>query len=206
MNTLQMVNDVAAFFDKMNFPFPEVETPLNAEVTSFRISCLREELNELNTAKNVEDFIDAVIDLSYFAVGTALLLGQRKHIALEVRQLESSALLRAQMFTDMLQKNFTHDFDIGIITFADYAQHEPHLAAQGLYEIISYCNLIMRSFHFSFDKHWAEVHYWNMRKEPASDKKPSKRGYNALDAVKPVGWLGPDHLKVLVGTPHHALV
>jgi len=46
-----------------------------AEFLEFRIGCLQEELDELKTAKNGDDAVDALIDLSVFAIGTLDLFG-----------------------------------------------------------------------------------------------------------------------------------
>ena len=41
-----------------------------AEFLEFRIGCLQEELDELKAARNGDDAVDALIDLSVFAIGT----------------------------------------------------------------------------------------------------------------------------------------
>ena len=46
-----------------------------AEFLEFRIGCLQEELDELKAARNGDDAVDALIDLSVFAVGTLDLFG-----------------------------------------------------------------------------------------------------------------------------------
>lgn len=46
-----------------------------ADFLQFRIGCLQEELDELKTAKNGDDAVDALIDLSVFAIGTLDLFG-----------------------------------------------------------------------------------------------------------------------------------
>ena len=46
-----------------------------AEFLEFRIKCLQEELDELKAAKNGDDAVDALIDLSVFAIGTLDLFG-----------------------------------------------------------------------------------------------------------------------------------
>jgi len=46
-----------------------------AEFLEFRIGCLQEELDELKAAKNGDDAVDALIDLSVFAIGTLDLFG-----------------------------------------------------------------------------------------------------------------------------------
>jgi predicted HAD superfamily Cof-like phosphohydrolase len=46
-----------------------------AEFLEFRIGCLQEELDELKASKNGDDAVDALIDLSVFAIGTLDLFG-----------------------------------------------------------------------------------------------------------------------------------
>ena len=46
-----------------------------AEFLEFRIGCLQEELDELKAARNGDDAVDALIDLSVFAIGTLDLFG-----------------------------------------------------------------------------------------------------------------------------------
>ena len=41
-----------------------------AEFLQFRIKCLQEELDEMKTAKNADDVVDALIDLCVVAIGT----------------------------------------------------------------------------------------------------------------------------------------
>ena len=52
-----------------------------AEFLEFRIGCLQEELDELKAAKNGDDAVDALIDLSVFAIGTLDLFGIDAHMA-----------------------------------------------------------------------------------------------------------------------------
>lgn len=47
-----------------------------------------------------------------------------------------------------------------------------------------------------WNAHWKEVLRANMAKELAKSANDSKRGYK-LDLIKPHGWEGPDHTKIL---------
>jgi predicted HAD superfamily Cof-like phosphohydrolase len=51
------------------------------EFLEFRIGCLQEELDELKAAQNGDDAVDALIDLSVFAIGTLDLFGIDAEIA-----------------------------------------------------------------------------------------------------------------------------
>lgn len=67
------------------FGVREVVSKMDANKLSdflqFRIGCLQEELDELKTAKNGDDAVDALIDLSVFAIGTLDLFGIDAHMA-----------------------------------------------------------------------------------------------------------------------------
>jgi predicted HAD superfamily Cof-like phosphohydrolase len=52
-----------------------------ADFLQFRIGCLQEELDELKAAKNGDDAVDALIDLTVFAIGTLDLFGIDAHKA-----------------------------------------------------------------------------------------------------------------------------
>jgi len=47
-----------------------------------------------------------------------------------------------------------------------------------------------------FPAHWDEVQKCNMAKERATDPSESKRD-SAHDVIKPEGWVGPDHAKII---------
>jgi len=52
-----------------------------AEFLEFRIKCLQEELDELKAARNGDDAVDALIDLTVFAIGTLDLFGVEAYMA-----------------------------------------------------------------------------------------------------------------------------
>ena len=52
-----------------------------AEFLEFRIGCLQEELDELKSARNGDDAVDALIDLTVFAIGTLDLFGVEAYMA-----------------------------------------------------------------------------------------------------------------------------
>ena len=71
---MKMLKDVKDFLEKFNVPQREPGQPFNRDVVLFRLSCLLEELQELSQSMNNDDFAettDALVDLVYFAIGTA---------------------------------------------------------------------------------------------------------------------------------------
>jgi predicted HAD superfamily Cof-like phosphohydrolase len=73
-NWVKDMNDMHA-----KFGVREVVSKMDAnkltEFLEFRIGCLQEELDELKAAQNGDDAVDALIDLSVFAIGTLDLFG-----------------------------------------------------------------------------------------------------------------------------------
>ena len=66
--------DMEQFHEKFGLP-PLDPDDLDPEVIRFRIKAMREEIKEFKDAKSREAQLDALIDLVYFALGTAYLLG-----------------------------------------------------------------------------------------------------------------------------------
>ena len=70
-----LVADVRAFHEKFGVPVGELPRLLSDRDFSYRLEFLREELGELLEAHQRYDaagFIDALVDLTYVAIGTAL--------------------------------------------------------------------------------------------------------------------------------------
>ena len=70
--------DVLAFHDKFQIPGPRVPTLLSKDELKFRITALDEELNEFALAHQLGDMVgcaDALADLIWFAMGTAVMMG-----------------------------------------------------------------------------------------------------------------------------------
>ena len=125
---MSVFNNIRTMHNKFNFipaDKPQILPPL---LQQFRIDFIQEEMDELVEAthnKDIEEIIDALIDIMVVAAGTLDLMG-----------CDSQA-------------------------------------------------------------HWDEVHHCNMRKVHASIDNKSKRGLVDMDLVKPAGWTGPDHRRIL---------
>lgn len=69
-----LVADIAKFHAKFNIPQRAEGQPIDPDLMRFRIKFLAEELKEANIAaaeSNLPDFLDALVDLVYVAIGTA---------------------------------------------------------------------------------------------------------------------------------------
>jgi predicted HAD superfamily Cof-like phosphohydrolase len=70
--------DVRDFHFKFGLPLRILPAPLDTQMLQDRILCLQEELGELTVAATQGDFpgqADALVDLVYFALGTAAMMG-----------------------------------------------------------------------------------------------------------------------------------
>lgn len=71
-------DDVKKFCERIGYQIPRQPGYLTDEMMNFRINAMAEELDELREAYEegrLDEIIDALIDLSYFAMGTAALMG-----------------------------------------------------------------------------------------------------------------------------------
>lgn len=69
-----LVADIEAFHKKFNIPQRKEGEPLDPALLQFRLKFLAEELKEAVVAgaeSNLPDFLDALVDLVYVAIGTA---------------------------------------------------------------------------------------------------------------------------------------
>lgn len=70
-----VVDDVKAFHIKFNQVGPDKPRLLDPMEERFRLKTMREEIDEYEKAKTIKDKMDALIDLIYFALGTAYRMG-----------------------------------------------------------------------------------------------------------------------------------
>ena len=72
------LDDVRAFHDKFGVPMSPVPALLDTEAVRFRIKFMQEELNEFiecHDSLDIHGSADALVDLVYVAIGTALKMG-----------------------------------------------------------------------------------------------------------------------------------
>lgn len=66
---------IIAFHEKFGIDMPKSSQHLTQDVHNYRVNFLKEELHEYITAVDLEDKIDALIDLVVVAMGTAYMHG-----------------------------------------------------------------------------------------------------------------------------------
>jgi predicted HAD superfamily Cof-like phosphohydrolase len=201
--------NIIAFHEKFGILRPIGAILLDPITAEFRYKFLIEELMELRKAtedNSVEDFIDALIDLAYVAMGTAYMHGDNWDISSclihrlnvvgrEFQQLPTNPI--AIPPEEEVQKVYNHIMD----QCGNYARynHEGNmlLAIVMLHSIYDCARAAAIFAGFNWDLHWEEVHSKNMAKERASQDDPRSKRKNSLDIVKPEGWTGPDHTTII---------
>ena len=67
-----LIEDIEKFHEKYGLEYKDsISRHLSPEEKEFRVRCLLEEVQEYIAAKTLEEEIDAIIDLIYFALGTS---------------------------------------------------------------------------------------------------------------------------------------
>ena len=74
--TDQIITQSYAFHrDIVKIPFPDQAQMLTGERLEFGLKCLREEAQELEDATSFNEQVDAILDLTYFAMGRLYEMG-----------------------------------------------------------------------------------------------------------------------------------
>ena len=63
--------NIEEFHEKFDLEYRDYPRPLDPDEKDFRVVCLREEVDEYASAQNLEEELDALVDLVYFAFGTS---------------------------------------------------------------------------------------------------------------------------------------
>lgn len=66
-----LIDDIEEFHEKYDLEYDGVSRHLSPEEKEFRIRCLNEEIREYMEATTLTEELDAILDLVYFAIGTA---------------------------------------------------------------------------------------------------------------------------------------
>lgn len=108
--------DVWAFHTKFGVPAPETPQLMSAEDFDFRFKFLQEELKELHDAYSEQDLAkaaDALIDLVYVALGTAIWMGLPWQLLWDEVQAANMAKTRAPSASASLDSTGRgHQFDV----------------------------------------------------------------------------------------------
>lgn len=177
------------------------EVEYSAVEHKFRVVCLKEELKEFKEAReanNVEEQIDAIVDLLFFAIGTAYRANILPSVILKYPSKNTS---NSQIIIDSVCPEINTTVDDCVVYYIEQEikclEHSGVIDQESIIEIVSLCILYL---HYKWDKKMITEYYGrvtaaNLSKELGS---LSKRGDFALDLIKPEGWKAPnfDGLKI----------
>lgn len=192
-----MVDDVAAFHEKFHQGYDGPCRSLNEVVDeveydkllTFRIDFLNEEQSEFVKAMCEGDragMLDALVDLSFVAIGTAYLMGLRSlgdvvfwrpAVGNERRGI---VLVRTLL---KMNESIMNMMEIGI---------HPEIICQLLLSVVATCMAIAEGDGMNFIEGWRRVTAANMAKvcvESADDSRSIRK--SRYDIVKPEGWTAP---------------
>lgn len=160
---------------------------LDGDMLQLRNKRLHEEAVELEDATTLEDLCDAMIDLTYIALGSLYLVGQAQPVFF-LHKFESDLqppdsrwikeLPSIERLAQMGKETASIGCDPGALT-----------------ALVWYINRIAHHTELPFEELFLDVHAANMRKERGTAH-TSKYG-NSYDIVKPAGWVGPNGAAIL---------
>lgn len=191
------MQDILQFHQKFKIDYDGPERDkLPDELAAFRIKFLREELDELKSADTPEDELDALVDLTYVALGTMHLHGFTT-ISSDVLFDELTWLFNQsaeQEHVAALSYRALHDL-------IDRYEGKPSKFVLPPEEVLCFMVGVVMGFAakrgYNFKEAWRRVHEANMKKMRVERAEDSKRG-SIYDCVKPEGWR-PADLSDLVG-------
>lgn len=200
-------HNIVEFHTKFGIFKPQILIPLDKETIAFRTKFLQEELSELKTSykNSLPDFIDALVDLAYVALGSAYMHGdnfEMTHYLCNRGVMPSTEIDLKQQFP---QQETFEAFCYIIENFINiYGQNNIEDLCLGivmLHGIFDNVRLFAIGCGFDWNAHWTEVHIKNLLKERASSKNDARsKRKNSLDIIKPEGWTGPNHQAIIEKT------
>lgn len=193
----ELHDDLREFFDHFRFSYSRTPTHLSRELAEFRRQFLLEEHIEWDQAVKTRDLsgqLDALVDLTYVAVGTLILQGFHHrdwsmaplHVPIAVEQARFPRALTPE--EEELSRSMLEESVVGYFSSALRSDPEAiRLQQESLHEIAFRAAAVAKLQGFPFFKAWDRVHEANLKKRRGPTARSS--GY---DLIKPEGWLAPD--------------
>lgn len=180
-------------YTKFNITPKEVE--YSKDEHDFRMVCLKEEWTELKTAyseKNEEEFIDAIVDMLIFAIGTSYRYNDLNNLIIEY---PSYNTMNAQYIINDV-KRFNKTREESLIDMTEYyisiivSNFQPHKYTESISRLVS---LLIVYLFDTYNKDMIVEYYKRVTNANLSKELGSlpKRGSFAIDLVKPAGWTAP---------------
>lgn len=186
MHFNKVASDVTAFHKKFDLkPISEGGKP----EFKLRYDRLVEELDEIKAAMdagNKAEFLDALVDTIYIAVGTLYLYDQtdwfNNEFEYPVQPGMEPCSWMSKFDVDYLRGYFTEEEET----------HCRHLPA-----LVNHIMVWAANYNWPMDAAWDEVQRANMAKERAKPDASNSKHKSGQDIVKPEGWVAPDIDKVV---------
>lgn len=108
---VDLIKDVEDFHLKFDLPFPDRPRLLPKDLFNFRADFLLEEVHETIEAHSAGDlpgFADGLVDLTYVAIGTAIMAGLPFRMCWKAVQAANMAKVRAQS-ADQSKRSSSYD-------------------------------------------------------------------------------------------------
>jgi hypothetical protein len=184
-------SDIAAFHTKFQLP-PMPSVDFQREVRGFRERFLLEEMIELQDAwlmRDMEKYLDALVDLNYVNLGTIYLVGANDPVLMRSELLNTTPHLPGHMefatFVSVISGCLAR-------MFADMARLEDrqHKVIEWGQLLHGYVEAHAHGLGFNFEEAWRRVQEANMQKVRTARVVDSARG-STFDVVKPEGWTPP---------------
>lgn len=194
--------DVLAFHRKFDQPHGTRPQFLTPEAFEFRHKFLQEELQEFHDAKHLVAQLDALMDLVYVAIGTALYVGCPQdglkntwphfHNHLDLLQPIQALPIIPTLLTPYEADYHSVGLEAAIHQFARAhrtASLDPILPLKRLVGLAYQAAVQMSS---PWTLCWAHVQRANMKKIRANAEGTDSTRKTSMDVVKPPGWIAPD--------------
>lgn len=194
--------DVLEFHRKYGQPHGTRPQLLTPQAFEFRHKFLDEELQEFHEAKHLVGQLDALMDLVYVAIGTALYVGCPQDGLRNTwphfhNHLDMLQPIQALPIIPTLLNGYEVDYHSVGLEACIHQFARAHRTAS-LDPIPPLKRLVSLSYQAAIQMScpwqlcWAHVHRANMKKVNANAEGTDSTRKTAMDVVKPPGWIAPD--------------
>ena len=115
-----LIEDIEKFHEKYGLEYKDpISRHLSPEEKEFRVRCLLEEVQEYIAAKTLEEEVDAIIDLIYFALGTSYRHGFNFYDGWKEVHKSNMSKVRAEKKEDSKR-----DFELDVVKPSDWKAPE----------------------------------------------------------------------------------
>lgn len=198
--SVNYLGDIEAFHRRFELPPGE----WGGELQEFRLRFMLEELGELVAAwehRNLEKYLDSLVDIAYVALGTVYLRDMTHLIYDELpglcKEAESGYIFARPALPNAV--DFARALAAITPPIANFTLSQEQAAYAALY-LMSGITMHALGQDLNFPEAWRRVHAANMQKVRTRRPEDSTRK-SVWDVVKPPGWVGPNLQDLCQPTP-----